>query len=135
MKLSELIGDLPHLPEAECAKLEDKNFFFPVSGVEFEERLPVLKRLCGQCVHRQQCGDYAIKKEITDGFWGGMTPRERERIIQINNKREDRRSEAVREVQELLDLGYSKEQAAAKLGIKVPSLERRLERAKEKGIL
>ena len=64
-----------------------------------------------------------------------MTPRERERIISQNNNRKDRRSEAVREVQELLDLGYTKEEAALKLGIKVPSLERRLERAKEKGIL
>ena len=131
----EFLIDVPRLENPECAKLDDKDFFFPVSNVELQERLPILRGLCAQCAHVSECREYALTKEITEGFWGGMTSEERRKIIHTKKEREDRRSEAIREVQELLDLGYTKEQTAERLKIKVSSLERRLLRAKKRGIL
>ena len=131
----EFLVDVPRLADPECAKLEDKDFFFPTSNVELQQRLPILKGLCAQCAHVVECREYALNKEINEGFWGGMTSEERRKIIHTKKEREDRRSEAIREVQELLDLGYTKEQTATKLGIQVSSLERRLARAKKRGIL
>ena len=133
-----ILGALTNFPKFEnsnCAKLQDKDFFFPVTQVELEDRLPVLEQLCGSCPNLEDCREFAIKEEIIEGFWGGMTPNVRKKIIKRNKAKEDRRSEAVREVQQLLDLGFTKEQIAQKLGIQTGSLERRIERAKKKGIL
>lgn len=128
------LQDSPRFREAKCAKIEDKDFFFPVTQVELEERLPRLEQLCGNCPHRIECHQYAVDNEIIEGFWGGITSEQRKKIIRRNQK-EDRRSEAIREVQSLLESGLSKEQIAKKLGIQISSLERRILRAKKKGIL
>lgn len=73
--------DFPNLPEAVCSTLEDKDFFFPKEGKQEAERLPRLRTLCGQCVHRKECLEYALDKEIQYGFWGGKTARERNELL------------------------------------------------------
>lgn len=122
----------PKFDQALCSQLENKDFFFPESLIQWELRLPTLEDICGRCPHRIECREYALDNQITEGFWGGTTPTQRKKIIKT---KEDRRSEAVREVQELLDLGYDKEQIAKKLGIQISSVDRRILRAKKKGIL
>ena len=129
------LTDSPKFTKAKCAEIEDKDFFFPDSALQWELRLERLEDLCGNCPHRVECRDYAIKEEIIEGFWGGTTPGQRKKIIKRNKTKEDRRSEAVREVQSLLEAGLTKEQIAKKLGIQVSSLERRILRAKKRGIL
>ena len=129
------LTDSPKFTDAICAQIEDKDFFFPDSTLQLEQRLPLLEEMCAQCPHKVECREYAIEEEIREGFWGGMTPAQRKKLIKTRKAKEDRRSEAVREVQELLDLGFTKEQAARKLNIQVSSLERRILRAREKGIL
>lgn len=71
----------PSFPEAVCSTLEDKNFFFPKEGKQEAERLPRLRALCGQCVHRKECLDYALDEEVRWGFWGGKTGRERIELL------------------------------------------------------
>lgn len=67
----------PSFPEAVCATLDDKDFFFPTErGIE-ADRLPQLKQLCGSCIHRKECLEYALKEQIPYGVWGGKSPKER----------------------------------------------------------
>lgn len=34
--------------------------------------------ICQRCEVKNQCRDYAISRDLTDGIWGGMTPKQRE---------------------------------------------------------
>jgi len=122
----------PRFDEAQCKNERNLDFFFPESLVEWEERLPRLKQLCGSCIHRVQCLDYAIENEIKEGFWGDTTPDERK--MHYKNK-EDRHTKRIREIKTLLSQGFTKEQVAMRLEIQVESLERTLDRAKRKGLL
>jgi hypothetical protein len=36
----------------------------------------VAKQICKSCIHSTECADWAIKHE-SFGFWGGLTPQER----------------------------------------------------------
>ena len=69
--------DAPNFPEAVCATLEDKDFFFPKIGKQEAERLPQLRALCASCIHERECLTFALDKQITDGFWGGKSATER----------------------------------------------------------
>ena len=73
--------DTPSFPEAQCLTIEDKDFFFPKEGKQEAERLPQLKQICGGCVHRKECLEYALSREIHYGFWGGKTARERNEAV------------------------------------------------------
>jgi hypothetical protein len=120
----------PTWENAECSKIDDLDYFFPESKVEWRERMPQLVKLCGSCVHQVECLSYAIDNNIEEGFWGNHTPEER---AHLTLKKEDRRYRRIREVENLLSQGWSKEEVAEMLGIKVPSLERTLSRSKQKG--
>lgn len=133
MKL-EVLLDFPKLREPKCADLEDKDLFFPESNLQLEQRLPRLLSLCGSCIHQAECQAYAIKHEIRDGVWGGTTPNQRKALL-VKYRKEEKRNLTLREIQQWLSIGFTKEQVAKKLGIKVASLDRRLERAKQKGLL
>jgi hypothetical protein len=122
----------PKWENAECTKIDDLDYFFPESKAEWRERMPQLVKLCGSCVHQTECLTYAIDNNIEEGFWGNHTPEERARM---SLNKEDRRYRRIREVENLLSQGLSKEEIALKMNIKVPSLERTLLRSKRKGQL
>jgi len=69
--------DLPRFEQAECATIEDKDFFFPDGRKLEAERLHQLKAICHSCIHEKECLAYALKKQIDYGIWGGKTPDER----------------------------------------------------------
>ena len=77
--LDQLFTQLPEMPEALCAKSGNPDFWFPefYKNKALKSQLEVIKRICGECVHRIECADFAIKEDISDGVWGGLTPRER----------------------------------------------------------
>lgn len=50
--------------------------------VERGESARPAKRVCGGCPVRQQCLQYALDAHITEGIWGGLTPRERRALDQ-----------------------------------------------------
>lgn len=133
MNLEALI-DFPRFSNPNCYPIENADLFFPDSQIQLEQRLPRLLSLCGSCIHQAECRAYAIKNEIQDGIWGGTTPIQRKAIWKQYRK-EEKSNASLREIQYWLSIGFTKEQVAKKLGIKVPSLERRLDRAKQKGIL
>ena len=69
--------DLPRFEEAKCAEIEDKDLFFPDGRTQEAERLHQLRTICSSCIHRMECLEYALEKQIPYGFWGGKSATER----------------------------------------------------------
>lgn len=72
---------------AACAN-EDTNLFFspgdgdmPGSDDYNPQVVWVAKSICGTCDVRHACLEYALENEPTHGVYGGLTPKERRKII------------------------------------------------------
>jgi len=76
----DIFSDSPKFTEAKCAQIEDKDYFFPDNKRDEAERLPQLQQICGSCIHRKECLEYALDKRIVYGFWGGYTADQRRSI-------------------------------------------------------
>jgi WhiB family redox-sensing transcriptional regulator len=66
---------------AACRGL-DPDIFYPPSDEEAEEA----KAVCAECPVRQPCLEHALSHRERDGVWGGLTERERRRIIRQRRK-------------------------------------------------
>lgn len=86
MKGFDFFVDLPRFPEAKCAEIEDKDFFFPDGRAQEAERLHQLKAICASCIYEKECLEYALEKQIPYGVWGGKSQSEREDVIMANKK-------------------------------------------------
>jgi len=64
--------------KALCAET-DPELFFPDKGLNSYGHLA--KRICEQCEIRLDCLEVALRREYTDGIWGGTTPRERANLM------------------------------------------------------
>jgi WhiB family redox-sensing transcriptional regulator len=51
--------------------------FFPSDGLGVE----FAQRICGNCIVRLDCLEYALAHRIEHGVWGGASERERRRIL------------------------------------------------------
>jgi WhiB family transcriptional regulator, redox-sensing transcriptional regulator len=60
----------------------DPEVFHPVSEEDAEEA----KAVCALCPVRQPCLEYALVNREREGVWGGMTDRERRRILRQRRK-------------------------------------------------
>ena len=60
----------------------DPDVFYPSSDEEAGEA----KGICGSCVVRELCLEYALRHREADGIWGGATERERRRILRQRRK-------------------------------------------------
>jgi len=76
----DIFSDSPKFREAQCAQIDDKDYFFPDNKRDEAERLPQLQQICGSCIHRKECLEYALDKRIVYGFWGGYTADQRRSI-------------------------------------------------------
>lgn len=63
---------------AACSGI-DPQIFYPVSDDDADAI--EAKRVCGVCSVRESCLEHALALREKDGIWGGMTERERRRII------------------------------------------------------
>jgi len=59
--------------DAEC-KDTPIELWFSDFGDHFDDSA---LRICRRCPVREKCRDYAIDNDLTDGIWGGMTPKQR----------------------------------------------------------
>jgi WhiB family transcriptional regulator, redox-sensing transcriptional regulator len=65
----------PWMHHAACVG-KPSGLFYPARGeVTAEARL-----ICGECLVRQECLDYALREFETEGVWGGLSPDERQRF-------------------------------------------------------
>ncbi len=69
----------------------DPDLFFPERGASTREA----KAVCGRCVVRTECLEYALSNAEKFGIWGGMSERERRRIRKLRAQQK-RREEALK---------------------------------------
>jgi WhiB family redox-sensing transcriptional regulator len=60
----------------------DADIFYPVSDDGSEEA----KAVCASCSVRQACLEYSLAAREREGVWGGLTERERRRIVRQHRK-------------------------------------------------
>ena len=63
----------------------DVNIFFPEWGKNRAHK-PVINQICGDCPVKQECLEYALSLPEQIGFFGGMSARERERILVLRKR-------------------------------------------------
>ena len=134
MRPIEFLSDSPKFPNALCANLDDKNYFFPVGRVAEAERLPSLQAICNACLHRKECAEYAIKEKIPYGIWGGTTFAMRKNVFKQHFVKERKGNAKI--VRKMYDEGCSPEYIASYLTVKlsyVKEMIRRYNRMKMKG--
>jgi len=70
-----------------ACRTADPELFFPVSSVgRAREDIAQAKAVCGSCVVRRQCLQFALATHQMYGVWGGTT--EEERRIRVREQRE-----------------------------------------------
>ncbi len=68
--------DITWMADAACRDADLDVFFDTVRN---PDTLADAKRICKRCPVRDDCLDYALATDQTDGIWGGTTDRERAR--------------------------------------------------------
>jgi WhiB family redox-sensing transcriptional regulator len=68
--------------QARCRGV-DPAVFYPVSD---EDEALDAKAICAQCPVREPCLEYAIGVREKHGVWGGLTERERRRLVRQRRK-------------------------------------------------
>jgi len=137
MRAIEFLSDSPKFPNALCAKLENKDYFFPDGKIVEAERLPELQAICNICIHRKECLEYAIKEKIPYGIWGGTTGEMRKRLYKMQSLFVERKGKA-KIVRKMHDEGSSPQHIASFLKVNLPYVKemiRRYERMKMKGAI
>ena len=73
------------IDDALCAQ-SDPDAWFP----EGNELAPAAVRVCGACPVRAECLAYALDRDVQEGIWGGLYPRERRELARA--RRAERRA-------------------------------------------
>lgn len=60
----------------------DPEIFYPASDEDAEEA----KAICALCPVREPCLEYALAAREKEGVWGGLTERERRRLLRQRRK-------------------------------------------------
>ena len=128
----EFFPDLPHLPQAACKDIINPDLFFPETKEQKAKRLPIIRALCGGCIEKERCLEYAVRNRIADGYWGGKSPSARG----IKDSRlSNRRITKAHKIRELAEKGRKPEQIAALVGCQLNYVLTTLERANTKGVI
>lgn len=61
-----------------CESTDPEAFFTAESSGTYAN-VNTLKRICGECVVRTECLDYALKYDVL-GYWGNTTEHQRRRL-------------------------------------------------------
>jgi WhiB family redox-sensing transcriptional regulator len=79
--MHELLLATEKIGGADCEKMPD--VFFPEDEPNSLSRMRMTnmaKAICGQCMLRKMCAEYAVEAEENFGIWGGLTPTDRRAI-------------------------------------------------------
>jgi len=68
------IGPIGWMDKAACNGM-DTEIFFPETGDN--RQFTRIKKICGSCEVQTTCLDYAVRQNLTDGWFGGMSPENR----------------------------------------------------------
>jgi WhiB family redox-sensing transcriptional regulator len=62
----------------------DPEVFYPVS--DDDEAAEEAKSICAACPVREPCLEFALETREKNGVWGGLTERERRRVLRRRRK-------------------------------------------------
>jgi WhiB family redox-sensing transcriptional regulator len=73
---------------AKCSSF-DVNLFYEKDFDDLDSKIingnyQEAKKICMSCEHIVECAEWGINNE-THGMWGGLTPRERQKLRKISN--------------------------------------------------
>jgi WhiB family redox-sensing transcriptional regulator len=74
--MSPLFLEMPKFNEPLCAQTDIEIFFSPSPT---SREAVMAKEICGRCVDREACADWALRHEDS-GIWGGTSPKERRKM-------------------------------------------------------
>lgn len=77
MRLAKAIEEAPEIPPCQVT---DPEAWFPNMAEGASSEVSVAKKLCKTCPVVQECAEYAIAAFEPYGIWGGLAPKERQRI-------------------------------------------------------
>jgi hypothetical protein len=130
MSFFDFFPEMPVFPEANCKDIINPNVFFPDSKAAEAKSLPIARLICGGCIHRKECLEYAKAQDIYHGIWGGLTPEERGRS---EKKRDWSAPNRAKKIRKLLMRGLAPETVAREVGVSVDYVKQVIRRARNKG--
>jgi WhiB family redox-sensing transcriptional regulator len=78
---------------AGACRTADPDLFFPVAvGAAASAQVSRALLICGGCLVKDQCLDFAMRTREPAGIWGGTTPEERIRVLRARHRRPGRRA-------------------------------------------
>lgn len=86
--LAKAIDEADEIPPCQVT---DPEAWFPNMQEGASSELAVAKKLCKACPVVNECATYAIAAGEEYGVWGGLTPRERQRLRGASRGRPERR--------------------------------------------
>jgi hypothetical protein len=107
---------LPKLSEAACREYAFPDVFFPDGKKDEADRLPFLQAICGGCIERKECLEFALEQNIVHGIWAGTTPEMRKNMKVSPSGQYFELSTADR-IRELTNKGKSPQQIARLLSV------------------
>lgn len=84
-ELQRLLGSRPWMDEALCAQV-DTELFYPEKGGSTRQA----KQTCTSCPVREQCLAYALENDERHGIWGGLSERERHKLLRESGQKRTR---------------------------------------------
>jgi len=107
---------LPKLSEAACREYAFPDVFFPDGKKDEADCLPFLQAICGGCIERKECLEFALEQNIVHGIWAGTTPEMRKNMKVSPSGQYFELSTADR-IRELTNKGKSPQQIARLLSV------------------
>ncbi len=71
-----LEDERPWAAYASC-RSADPDLFFPATDGDVREAM----RICSGCPVQAECADWALEMQLGYGIWGGLTERDRRRLL------------------------------------------------------
>lgn len=130
MTFLDFLPEMPKLPDANCKDIINPNIFFPENKYQEAKSLPIVRVMCGGCIHRKECLDYAETHNIFYGIWGGLTPEERG---DGRTKRDWSGPNRAKRIRKLIGRGLAPETVAREVGVTVDYVKTVMKRARNKG--
>lgn len=70
--------------DAACAEVGGDDWF-PEKGSVYDSQ--IAKRICRSCEVRRECLEYALANNEQYGIWGGVSPRDRRKLLSPDHPR------------------------------------------------
>ena len=121
----------PQFKNALCRQTGFGDLWFPETREEVSTFTPQAKKICARCSHRVECLDFALEEGIQDGIWGGLSRRDRLKLLPVNRHKK-RVSPIPEKVYKYRQAGYSYSWIANRLLITEMTAMKSYERYKKR---